>query len=386
MEPPQRGAAVSRLGICASHRIAWPSPQECAALGARIIRTVCYDAGELAGAAESLIGAAAVCALIETQTNGVGNPFSDGDWTGAVALADLVARIPNVRYVEMFNELDLWGVPVEQAAHAALVMAPIIARHGKQPILTSVVSATWQEYVQRLADLLPAEIRALVWGNCHPYGRRALGVPEWFGWGASGWEAEAAYALARVYELTGLPTVATESGIKLSDANHDNDDVEDIGDDEAQATFVGNWVRSFRDLDPVLFPFACYFSWADIVGQAGEQGEFAFGLRDRNWAPRPSWSVFAEAAGEQPAPQPVPEPAVPHFVQGFATVHAAHPDLVGDPLEDERGGIVGLSQQRTRNGLLTWANLKGGQAITFYEWKAKRRWVWNGSRLVESAA
>lgn len=317
---------MSDIGVCSSHRIAWPTVPECREQGVKLVRTVCHDVQELAGACESFNGTEIeVCALIEGQTNGFGNPFVDGDWSGVEQVTRDVVTIPAVKYVECGNELDLWKVPVWLAAQLAIRMGAIVANAGRRPILTSVVSAEWQDYAQRLAMLLPADLYNLFWANCHPYGRRAKGFPSWFGWGADGWEAECAYALARTKDLTGLPTVATESGIKLGDANHDNNDVPDIEDENAQAIFVGNWVQSFLEMPKADYPFACYFAWHDLIGQSGEQGEWAFGLRRTDWSPRPSaFAMQAALGGLAPSPTPVPPEPSPSPSVGW----------IGDGLKD----------------------------------------------------
>lgn len=66
----------------------------------------------------------------------------------------------------------------------------------------------------------------------------------------------------------------------------------------------------------------------------------------------------------------------PAFVLGFKAFYDAAKDLIGPALEPERGGVPGLSFQRSQNGFLTWADLKQGQVMTFYEDATRRRWRW----------
>lgn len=366
---------MSKIGLDVSHRVAWPSPSEVKALGVELVRTVCYDPDELAAAIDELGGACEVATLVENQTIGVGDPFSSGDWRPARKVVKRVCAIPGVRYVSLWNELDLWRVPVELAARAAIELAPIVAQAGKQPILTSVTSGDWQGYLERLVALLPAEIRALMWADVHPYGRRARGFPTWFGWGTDGWEAECAYALARARELTGLPCVATESGIKLSDANRDGNDIEDDLDDYEQAVFARYWVESFRELDEQAHPFACYFCWADVVGNPDEQGEQAFGLRRHGWTPRPAWYAFQAATGGVAVPPPAHT-----FEMGFARLKGWLRETAGDAVEDELP-MRARSEQATTTGLMSWVGRRRdeqreyGPELQFYEFATGRRYV-----------
>jgi hypothetical protein len=367
---------MSLIGLDVSHRVAWPTPDEVRALRPALLRTVCYMSDELWLAVQKLQGTVPVCALVEGQTGGFGDPFHDGDWRGAKKAAAAVASIEGVGWVEMGNELDLWGIPVEMAVKLTTVMAPLIAARGKRPILTSVASSGWQEYLERLVEMLPREVAELCWANVHPYGRRALGFPAWFGWGADGWQAEAAYALERGRELTGLPCVASESGIKLGDANHDNNEFEDDLDDHAQAIFVEKWIQSFNSLDPTQYPFACYFAWADIVGTSSEQGEYAFGLRRHDWSTRPSWDVFSRMMGGVTPP----EPPMYEFKLGFLRLKQWLGDAAGEPVENELARAA-RSEQATTTGLMSWTGRRRDEVteyepeLLFYEFSTGRRYI-----------
>lgn len=78
------------------------------------------------------------------------------------------------------------------------------------------------------------------------------------------------------------------------------------------------------------------------------------------------------------APQQGGQP-VPHFQLGFKDWHDRMPDLIGDPLEDEWGPTMNISQQRTSTGLLTWADIHGvGSVLSFYSLKDGARWLWDG--------
>lgn len=78
-----------------------------------------------------------------------------------------------------------------------------------------------------------------------------------------------------------------------------------------------------------------------------------------------------------------PLPSQPfQFVLGFKAWHDAEPALIGDPKENEFGGIVGQSRQLTTTGVLSWDDLKRGQEMTFLQLTTGKRYRWNGTRGV----
>jgi hypothetical protein len=81
-------------------------------------------------------------------------------------------------------------------------------------------------------------------------------------------------------------------------------------------------------------------------------------------------------------PEPLPEPTHEFkFDLGFLEAYNSNPVLVGEPLENEFGGIPGASQQLTTRGMLSWMNLKEGSEILFYEFDRKRRYRWVSDHL-----
>jgi hypothetical protein len=71
----------------------------------------------------------------------------------------------------------------------------------------------------------------------------------------------------------------------------------------------------------------------------------------------------------------------PCFVLGFETFHNAEPALIGEPLENERGGVPDFSQQLTSNGMLTAANIIGrGWTLLFWERPTSARYLFAGGR------
>lgn len=91
---------------------------------------------------------------------------------------------------------------------------------------------------------------------------------------------------------------------------------------------------------------------------------------------------FTAAAGGPIVRPPISPPENrPHYVLGFAEFAAAEPALVGEPLEDERGGVPDFSQQRTSRGILTAANLEGqGWRLLFWDDATGGRYLFDGRR------
>jgi hypothetical protein len=74
-------------------------------------------------------------------------------------------------------------------------------------------------------------------------------------------------------------------------------------------------------------------------------------------------------------------------VLGFAEFAKAAPALLGAPLENERGGVAGLSFQDTEKCFLTAANLEGiGWTITAFEKATRKRWLFQHGQVQELAA
>ena len=98
-------------------------------------------------------------------------------------------------------------------------------------------------------------------------------------------------------------------------------------------------------------------------------------VRVAGWALDAALRELEEANGETLRPYPA------RYVLGFADFHAAEPELIGDAMEDERGGIPGFSQQLTTRGILTAANLIGqGWRLLFWERSSGTRyWFHNGA-------
>ena len=75
-----------------------------------------------------------------------------------------------------------------------------------------------------------------------------------------------------------------------------------------------------------------------------------------------------------------PASVAPRYQMGFRDWHDADPGLLGEPLEDERGGIPGFSVQKTSKGRLMAANLADrGWTLTFWA-DTGERWLLEDGR------
>jgi hypothetical protein len=345
------------LGLCVNARGCWPLPSEVyelGLLGSGWVRSIVYSLDEFASALQTLPTNVRVCALLNAETAGY------QDWDQLV-LAFARRFKDRVQAVECLNEADLLGIPASVAVdHLVRAKGPLLL-FGMRPILTSVAGPDWQGYLSQCRTLLGVDALGC-WCALHPYGQRANGYPA--GWGFGELDA----AIRRANELSGMPVAVTEWGIKVRDA----------GGEEQQARYIARAGDVFAALPSNVLTFASLFCLGDEMGSPGEQGQDGFGLRRLGGSHRPAWDTFARVNGgpipapsptpTPPPPTPQPTPAPPHYVLGFELFHNAAPELLGEPLENERGGIPGFSQQRTSRGILTAANIVDrGWELLFWE-------------------
>lgn len=365
------------VGLVINARGAAPDRDEVAALGLTngVLRTIVYNFDELSACIGQYSPETAVCALLNSETDGVGSDYSGWE--------DVVTRFARrfgyglVESVECGNEFDLLGIEVARAAELVKVASPILRANGLKVILPSVASPNWVDYLTRLAAATEGYAD---YANVHPYGQRVGGFPRDWGFG------EIADVIQTANDVSGLPVVFTESGIKIGDA----------GGLEGQAAYVRRWVSLVQSYSQARLAFACYFAWRDDIGGPTERGPQAFGLREEQGFARPAWQAFAVANGvvtpprPTPPPEPTPAPPQPVYQLGFADFYAAAPELLGKPLENERGGIPGLSFQGTERCELTAAYIahpedpqdKPTWHLTALERSNRHRYELRGSEVV----
>lgn len=351
---------MAELGLVVNARNAMPDRSELHSLGLTngYLRTIVYQWDDLDAALGKIEPSTKLCCLLNNETGGVGSDYSN--WEAIVSKFAVKYR-GRVAAVEIGNELDLLGVPVETAARLVIQASPLLRQAGMKVILSSVAGGNWVEYMRQLANLT----RGYADFSCgHFYGQRAAGFPgNGKNFNEGGWGfGELADAIQTANDVSGLPVALTELGIKVGDA----------GGEGGQAEYVRRVGQLVNALPAGRCPFACYFAWTDRIGGPDERGPAAFGLRREDGSSRPAWQEFAlahNAAGPAPTPLPTPpptpaptpvppQPAQPRLVLGFGEWAAIEPDRIGLPLEDEHGFALGVSLQRTTNGTLYWIDAR----------------------------
>lgn len=298
-----------------------------------------------------------------------------GDWSGwdttIEAIVDRPGALPWA--VACGNEFDIWGNPSpEFAADLIHRAAPILHDWGIHVIGTSVASATWPQWLARLADGCRD---AVDWFDVHPYGQRPSG------WGSPGWGfGDLATILRSASAIAGRPIACTEYGVKIDDA----------GGPGQVAAFLTAAEQTVRALPTSVVGPVAWFAWRDQIGAPHERGGQAFGLLSETGARRPAWYAYAALPKEDVVDPESVWPGAPapgaQFVLGFADWAQAEPELIGAPHDArEFGAAHGISQQRTTRGLLSWCDLRSGQVMTFLDATNGRRYRWIGGGSQEVA-
>lgn len=260
----------------------------------------------------------------------------------ALSLPDTIASLPpDADWVVVGNEPDGEGISSWRQSPAeflALIAecAPLIRQRCPQAqIVAGGLVSGQPSWLVPIVDDLSRLVDAV---DVHPYAK----------------DANAAAALLRGYEsLTGVDLVVFEWNRPA------------------------NEVGAFADMLEQMTQAAAWFCWSDGMVDG-------FGLIDRQGNPRAALSAIITALKPAaPGPPPISPPENrPKYVLGFAEFAAAHPELVGDPLEDERGGVPGLSQQLTSRGILTAANLADrGWTLLFWERESGTRYLFESGVL-----
>lgn len=129
-------------------------------------------------------------------------------------------------------------------------------------------------------------------------------------------------------------------------------------------------IKPFVDMLGYMAEAGAYFCWSDGMVDG-------FGLVDRLGRPKPQLTAMIDALAQHP------KPPDGEYVLGFKEWHDAAPDLLGDPIGRERGGVQGFSVQRTSKGRLMACDLRGrGWTLTFWDDATDVRWLWDGERSV----
>jgi hypothetical protein len=306
-----------------------------------------------------------LCALLEGQTQGVGNDFAGWRSTIRNFAPSFQGR---VHAVECANELDIWhlqppiGDPNPEltpafAADVVLTASPFLRAAGMQVIAPAVASGRWFDYLAEMTDRMgdAADLQAF-----HPYGKKIENHPPHAEW------EELTDAVGRAREIARRPLALTELGVKVGEA----------GGPAGQAEYVRRLFGLMHQQPPGAVEFFCYFAWKDGIEVPGEG---VFGLIEAGGRWRAACREFQRACGgpsELPSRPVVPPPAEElRFQMGFAQWASLEPELLGNPTENESSPHPGLALQRTTRGLLLWANLDGGVYL-FQDLESGARHLW----------
>ncbi len=231
---------------------------------------------------------------------------------------------------QLGNEPDGDGPSSWTMTHERLNRLLLIGRRtlGKDALLIGPGLVTGQPSWLDGVDLAQVDAVAV-----HPYGKNP---GAW--WRGPAWGSGEVLPLLEAYARYGKRLWITEYG--FSDLT-----------EQLQAEYYGVLTTTLLtcELVDAAMPF-CY-------EQAMVRG---FGLVDHG-ARRLAYHAVRQAAilAGSPPPQEKPEPRpAAHYQLGFLEWATLQPELVGLPLEDERGFAAGLSLQPTTNGLLFWVDAR----------------------------
>lgn len=256
----------------------WPSRSELGDLQPAAVRTIVYDVNELLPLLRRLPRGVRVIALFNGELVDV-----DHDWARwPEAMARAASKLAGtVDAIEVVNEWDLLGVPVEVVGACVRQAVEAWQGTGVSVLLGSVAGPDWQAALGAAMGLLEP-VREQLSGVClHPYGQR----PD--GWSRGDWGfGEMAAAIGVASAISGLPVWLTEMGVKVGDA----------GGAQGQAEYLLRAMATLERLGAGVVPVGCWFAAHDAIGAPWERGEEAFGLRDERGRRRPSWWAFAAAS------------------------------------------------------------------------------------------
>lgn len=285
------------LGLCVSAKDAIPDRAECAALGLTWVRT--NVDGSLSLVSDILAKLPTNVSLMISLNNQCAQV--KGDWSGleeacrSLVVINDAYHPSRIKIVGIGNELDLWhlqpptGEPdpkLTPAFAASLVKraAPILRPAGIKVAMSSVASGSWPAYLEEMAALCRG---AADHCDLHVYMKSINRIPE-----DPGWQTADA-ALRQAANLSGLPVIASEAGIKVRDCGGE--------------LWQGKWAAGLADLPAELIFYWC---WHDRMASPGETGEAAFGARDLDGRAKPVWTALQTLFGGPLAKPPTP-PVVP---------------------------------------------------------------------------
>lgn len=238
--------------------------------------------------------------------------------------------------VEIHNELDTpeWGITDAQIVYATQRGADVVHAHNIQAYAPSIIGDPAAGRFAYLAEHARDYVDVMV---LHPYFRSIAGLPypEWL-------YGTVENATRIVEQLTDKPIAYTEIGFPRGYLGMTEDE-------QAQCTLA-----AFHYDHPRINE-VYQFCLNNLMVPGGEVTDGKY------------WGIEGQKADRL-----LSMATVPTFVLGFEKWHDLEPDLIGEPLENEHGGIEGFSQQLTTTGLLSWCNV----GFTFYQLATRKRFTW----------
>jgi hypothetical protein len=279
-----------KAGLFVNINTGWPTPSRWREVrGLRYVRMLAYDIQRTMSLfALSAPPTSKAIILLNNESEDVGS-----DWAGlelaCITLA-IWARhygvLDRIAGVEIGNELDLWGVPYEQAVELWQRAAEPLVDDGLTPILGSLAGPDWVNYLRNCHEMLADDGTYHVGGVAfHPYGKRPEQYPYQIGTG------NLTEALDTVASITGgVPIWLTELGLKLRDATPFSDDMDEAL--QLQGRYVTDVLEQCEANQFVRT--VCLSMYSDNMGAPGERGIDGFGLVNSDNTPRLGWKALQD--------------------------------------------------------------------------------------------
>lgn len=302
-------------------------------LNARLVRLVYYPGVDLITYISELSGIGVHTLMVMAAESFEGR----GWWT---VLSEAKAKYGGMVLWQLGNESDhesdsSWTMTQAQVSELLRVGREVL---GPDAFILGPGLASGQPSWAETVDWRPANGIAV-----HPYGKRP--TPDWPSptWG-TGYVGD----LLDGYKKFGKPLYVTEVGLSTTDQT-----------EALQGEYCGRMMVSLEQKVVDAYWF-CY----------GDAQVPKFGLVRTNNVKKPSYAAFQEAVEQTED--------MPKYVLGFKKVYESDPELVGEPVENERHPLPQTAIQATSHGALSW--LGGVDRYSFTE-HGGTIYYWNGTSL-----
>lgn len=312
---------------------------------AKLRRTITYP-GQFQKAIDSarILQAAGIRSLLVFTTESAGCDFNDHDTYDAQLKEFLVMSDGAFFAVETQNELDTpeWGIKDADIIDAAKRAADVCHDKGVLAYSPSLIGdpaagrfKAWARGMEDHCDVMVV----------HPYFCSVSGQPY------PNWLYGTIEDKARICaELTQKPLCFSEVGFPRVYLGM-------TAKEQANCTIaLRNWQHP-QVIEVIQF---CY---NNLMVPGGEVTDGKY------------WGIQGEVADRRLSGMDEIQ-----FVLGFEKWHDLEPDLIGDPVANEKGPWEGMSQQLTTRGLLSWTP----SGFTFWELETHKMYAWQPDRASSS--